>query len=185
MEDHEIVSLYWERDERAIRETEKQYGRYLFKIAYHILGEREDSRECVNDTYLRAWNAIPPERPVFLSLYLGKIARTVSIDRFRARNRKKRRPTEYAASLSELEECISSGNTTEQYADARLLADAVNRFLRAKSAEERGVFIGRYYFMDSVREIAFHYGISESKTKAMLHRLRAGLRLYLEKEGFL
>lgn len=184
MQDAEIVALYWERNERAIRETERQYGRYLFQIAHNILREREDSRECVNDTYLRAWNSMPPGRPGALSLYLGKITRNLSIDRFRTRTRKKRGGTEYESSLSELEECISAGNTTEQLADARALAAALNAFLKTLSPEARGVFIGRYYYMDSIREVAFHYGISESKTKSMLWRIRIRLREYLEKEGY-
>ncbi len=185
MQDDQIVALYWERNERAIQETQKQYGRYLFKIAYRILGEREDSRESVNDTYFKAWNMIPPARPAALSLYLGRITRQLSIDRLRTKNRKKRRATEYASSLSELEECISAGNTTEQYADIRLLAETLNTFLEGLSAEERGLFIGRYYYMDSVREAAFNYKMSESRAKSMLYRTRLKLRAYLEREGYL
>ena len=184
MEDQQIVALYWERDERAIRETDRQYGRYLFQIAYQILREREDSRESVNDTYLRAWTSIPPARPAALGLYLGKIIRHLSIDRFRSRNRKKRGAGEYVQSLEELEECISGGNTTEQYADVRALAEMLNRFLKEMKPEARGVFISRYYYMDSVRETAFYYGISEAKVKSMLQRMRIRLKAYLREAGF-
>lgn len=114
MRDDEIVTLYWKRDERAIKETKNEYGRYLFKIANNILDDFEDSRESVNDTYLAAWNSMPPHRPSILSTYLGKITRRISIDIFRKKNREKRRASEYALSLSELEECISGGSMPEE-----------------------------------------------------------------------
>ena len=184
MKDDEIVALYLKRDETAIRETERKYGRYLSRIAYNVLSDWEDSKECVNDTYLRAWDSIPPHRPECLSAYLRKITRQGSIDIFRKRNSEKRRMSEYAVSLSELEECLSAGNTTEQEVDLNLLSQAINAFLRTLSDEARDVFIGRYYFADSIREIARYCRMSESKVKSMLFRTRAGLKSYLEKEGF-
>lgn len=114
MQDDRIVAMYWQRDEAAIRETEEKYGSYLLKIAYNILFDLEDSKESVNDTYMKAWNSIPPYKPCILSSYLGKITRQLSIDVLRTRNRIKRRASEYAVSLSELEDCISSGDVTEQ-----------------------------------------------------------------------
>ena len=114
MQDEMIVDLYWKRDESAISETERKYGRYLSKIAYNILSDWEDSKETVNDTYLKAWNSMPTHKPSVLSTYLGKITRQLSIDAFRTRNRDKRKHSEYAVSLSELEDCISSSETTEQ-----------------------------------------------------------------------
>lgn len=183
MKDEEIVALYLNRDEAAIRETGLRYGRYLTRIAYNVLSDWEDSKECVNDTYLKAWNSIPPHRPECLSAYLGKITRQGSIDIFRRKASEKRRASEYDVSLSELEECLSAGNTTEEDADLNLLSNAINAFLRTCTDEVRDVFIGRYYFADSIREIARYCRMSESKVKSMLWRTRAGLKSYLQKEG--
>ena len=125
MEDAQIVCLYWDRDETAIRETETKYDRYLTKIAYNILYDMEDSRESVNDTYLAAWNSMPPHKPSVLSAYLAKLTRRISIDCFRCRTRDKRLPSEYAVSLTELEDCLSGGDTTEEAVNVKLLADAI------------------------------------------------------------
>lgn len=184
MEDETIVSLYWARDERAIRETEEKYDRYLTKIAYNILNDTQDSQESVNDTYLAAWDSMPPHRPSVLSAYLAKLTRRISIDRFRYRTRTKRLPSEYALSLSELSDCVSGGNTTEEIVNVKLLADSIGIYLRLQSPEARAAFLGRYYFLDSVKEIAAYCGISESKVKTLLYRTRLGLKDYLEKEGF-
>lgn len=184
MQDERIVELYWQRDEAAIRETEQKYGPYLSKIAYNILADWEDCKECVNDTCLKAWNSIPPHKPQVLRTYLGKLTRERSIDMFRCRNRTKRQGSEYTVSLSELEECVSGGNKTEQSVNMHLLAEAINDFLHTLSPEARNTFVGRYYFMDSIKEVAAYYGMSESKVKSMLHRTRLGLKAYLEQEGF-
>jgi len=184
MEDEAIVSLYWDRDERAIQETEEKYDRYLTKIACNILNNTEDSRESVNDTYLAAWESMPPHKPSALSAYLAKLTRRISIDRFRYRTREKRMASEYAVSLSELGDCVSGGNTTEELVNVKLLADTIGIFLRLQSEDVRTVFLGRYYFLDSVREIAAYCGMSESKVKSLLHRTRLSLKAYLEKEGF-
>ena len=184
MEDTEIVSLYWDRDESAIRETETKYDRYLTKIAYNILADLEDSRESVNDTYMAAWESMPPHRPTVLSAYLAKLTRRISIDRFRYRTRDKRMASEYAISLSELSDCVSGGNTTEEIINVKLLADTIGIYLRLQSPEARTAFLGRYYFLDSVREVARYCGMSESKCKSLLHRTRVGLKDYLRKEGF-
>lgn len=184
MEDEQIVSLYWQRDESAIRETEQKYDRYLTKIAMNILSDVEDSQESVNDTYLAAWNSIPPHRPGVLSAYLGKLTRRISIDRFRYRNRDRRRDSEYALSLSELEECVSGGDTTEEAVNVTLLAETIAAFLRRQSEESRNVFIGRYYYLDPVKEVAQYCGISEGKCKTLLFRTRQALKAHLIKEGF-
>lgn len=184
MEDEKIVALYWDRDEGAIRETERKYDRYLTKIAYNILNNLDDSRESVNDTYLAAWDSMPPHRPSVLSAYLAKLTRRISIDCFRYRTRDKRMASEYAVSLSELGECVSGGNTTEELVNVKLLADAIGIFLRLQSEEARTAFLGRYYFLDSVKEVAAYCGMSESKCKSLLHRTRLGLKDYLTKEGF-
>ena len=184
MEDEKIVDLYWQRSESAIRETEIKYDRYLTKIANNILADAEDSRESVNDTYLAAWNSMPPHRPGVLSTYLGKLTRRISIDCFRRRTRQKRGGSEYEVSLSELGDCVSGGNTTEEIVNVRLLADAIGIFLRLQSEEALNAFIGRYYYLDSLKEVAAYCGMTESKCKSLLHRTRLGLKDYLTKEGF-
>lgn len=184
MEDEQIVALYWDRNEAAIQETEAKYQRYLTKIAYNILNNVDDSQESVNDTYLAAWNSIPPHRPGILSAYLAKLTRRISIDCFRGRTRQKRMASEYALSLSELEDCLCTGDTTQELVNVRLLADAIGVYLRLQSPQARNAFLGRYYFLDSIREVAAYCGMSESKTKSLLYRTRVGLREYLEKEGF-
>ena len=184
MEDEQIVNLYWQRQETAIRETEAKYDRYLTKIAYNILADHEDSRESVNDTYFAAWESMPPHRPSVLSAYLAKLTRRISIDRFRYRTREKRMGSEYAVSLSELGDCVSGGNTTEEIVNVKLLADAIGIYLRLQSEEARTAFIARYYFLDPLKEVAACLGISESKCKTLLYRTRVGLKDYLEKEGF-
>ena len=184
MEDAQIVCLYWDRNETAIRETENKYDRYLTKIAYNILYDMEDSRESVNDTYLAAWNSMPPHRPGRLSTYLGKITRQVSIDIFRRRTSKKRAASEYALSLSELEECVSGGDTTVEEAELHRLAASIDCWLRTLPRPTRNAFVGRYYFMDSLRDVAGYCGMSEAKAKSVLYRARQSLRNYLEQEGF-
>lgn len=184
MEDSEIVDLYWERDEMAITHTQEKYDRYLTKIAWNILANAEDSRESVNDTYLAAWNSMPPHRPGVLSTYLGKITRRISIDCFRGRNRDKRRDSQYALSLEELGECVSGGNTTEEIVNVKLLADAIGIYLRLQSPRARTAFLARYYYLDSLKEVAAACGMTESQTKSLLYRTRVGLKEYLKKEGF-
>ena len=184
MEDELSVDLYWNRDEDAIGKTQEKYDRYLTKIAYNILANAEDSRESVNDTYLAAWDSMPPHRPAVLSTYLGKLTRRISIDCFRGRTRAKRVPSQYAMSLEELGECVSGGNPTEEIVNVKLLADAIGMFLRLQSDEARNLFIGRYYYLDSLKEAAAYCGMSESKAKSLLFRTRIALKEYLEKEGF-
>lgn len=184
MRDEEIVELYWEREEAAIHETEKKYGHYLTKIAYNVLSDWEDSKESVNDTYLKAWNSMPPLRPSFLSGYLGKLTRQISIDIFRRRNSAKRGKSEYALSLSELEDCISDGNSTQQNVDLHMLSQSINEYLRTLPVEIRDIFVGRYYYADSVRKVASYYNMSEAKVKSILYRTRLKLKEHLKKEGF-
>ena len=184
MQDFEIVSLYWDRNEAAIAQTQKKYERYLTKIAYNILSDLDDSYESVNDTYLAAWNSIPPHRPAILSTYLGKLTRRISIDAFRKRNRDKRRESQYELSLSELSDCLSGGDTPEQEMDAKLLAELINLFLRDLPEDARNLFIGRYYYLDPLKEVARYCKMSESKAKTLLFRTRCSLKEFLQKEGF-
>lgn len=184
MEDAEIVELYWARDEDAVSQTKTKYGAYLNRVAYNILSDLEDSQECVSDTLLAAWRSMPDNRPKNLRTYLGKITRQVSIDLYRRRNRMKRYASEYAISLEELGDSFTDGRTPEDELNARLLTETVNRFLRTLPDEARNTFIGRYYFFDSVKNVARYCGMSESKCKSILYRTRQSLKVYLQKEGF-
>lgn len=184
MKDEKIVALYWERNEDAIRETSQKYGAYLSKITYNVLSDFEDSEECVNDTYLKAWNSMPMHKPNILSCYLGKIARQLSIDVFRKKHTVKRYASEYAISLCELGDSFSDGSTPEQELDAIALDDAINTFLHTLSEDARNTFIGRYYFFDSLKNVAAYCGMSEGTVKGMLYRTRQALKAYLIEEGF-
>ena len=184
MEDQRIVELYWQRDENAIAETAKKYGKYLHSIAYRILRDESDAEECVSDACFAAWNAMPPHRPAVLSAFLGKLARRISIDVLRKRNAEKRGAGEYALALNELEECVSGNDSVEEEAVREALRNRINVFLKTLPADERNVFLRRYWYMEGVRDIAKRSGFSESKVKSMLHRTRAKLRTVLEKEGW-
>ena len=184
MKDEQIVALYWDRNEEALRETEQKYGAYLAKISYNILSDLEDSKECVNDTYLKAWNSMPTHRPGVLSAYLGKITRQLSIDVFRKKHSVKRFASEYAVSLDELGDSFSDGSTPEQSLDSKALDEAINRFVRALPDDARNAFIGRYYFFDSLKAVAAYCGMSEGKAKSLLYRTRQSLKVYLVEEGF-
>lgn len=185
MQDREIVELYLKRDESALTETKSKYDRYLHKIALNILGDRGDCEECLSDVYLGAWNSIPPKSPSILQTYLAKLTRRSAIDILRKRGRDKRRASEYSVSLDELEDCLSDNKTPEQEVDSKLLADAINAWLRTLSPQQQAAFIGRYYYADSIRDIAGYLGVSENNVKSILYRLRAALREHLEKEEIL
>ncbi len=184
MTDASIVDLYWNRNEDAIQQTKLKYETYLMKVAYNILANIDDSKECVNDTYLSAWDSIPPNRPGVLSTYLGKITRQISIDVFRKRHAAKRYASEFALSLEEFADTFADRNMPEQEFDAKLLRQAINRFVRELPKENRNVFIGRYYFFDSVKKVAAYCDISEEKAKTVLFRTRQSLKEYLKREGF-
>lgn len=184
MKDEKIVQLFLNRNEAALTETEKKYGNYLFKIAHNILKDLEDCKESVNDTYLKTWNSIPPNRPNVLSTYLGKIIREVSIDLFRKETSAKRGGTEYSYSISELEESLSKGNDTENVVEENLLAKAISDYLRCISAIQADIFVCRYYFADSIADISKYTGYSQAKLKSMLYRIRQGLKEHLESEGY-
>jgi RNA polymerase sigma-70 factor (ECF subfamily) len=183
--DSDITEMYRERNESAIRETEKKYSAYLGKIARNILGNSQDSEEVVNDTYLKAWNSIPPHNPENLATFLGKIVRNLSLNTLRNSSCLKRQGASRAVSLSELEECIpSGGESPEQAVESKLLSDKINEWLEGVPAEIGDVFIGRYFFMDSLKTIATNHDMSESKVKNILYRSRLGLKEFLQKEGF-
>ncbi len=183
MEDEKIIDLYWERNQRAVGVTEEKYGAYCRKIAWNILYNQEDCEECVNDTWLRAWNAMPDERPCMLSAFLGAITRNLSLDRYRKLHAGKRGNGEMAYVYDELSDCIA-GEGPEEQADANALTETLNAFLKQTEKENRMIFIRRYWYMESVGAIAKKYGISESKVKSSLFRTRNKLRAYLHKEGY-
>ncbi len=185
MDDQQIIDLYWSRSEDAVSETARKYGGYCYSIAYNILTNREDAEESVSDTYIAAWKLMPPRRPSILATFLGKITRRLSIDRWRTKNRKKRGGGEIVLALDELEECVADPLNTETAYDRKRLAGAVNGFLKGLPETERQVFLCRYWYMDTVSDIAGYYGFSGSKVTSMLHRTRKKLRAVLEQEELL
>lgn len=183
MDDKGVLALYWQRDPVAVEETQRSYGRYIRAVAQGILRDGSDAEECANDVYMDAWNSIPPGRPEDLRTYLGKLARRRALDRLRYRMADKRGGGETPLSLWELGECVSARNDVAETVDQQDLTLFLNRFLCSLSDEKRRVFLRRYWYFDTIEEIAKRYGFSESKVKVMLHRMRRDLRKYLSKEG--
>jgi RNA polymerase sigma-70 factor (ECF subfamily) len=184
MEDFEIVEMYWDRDENAITQTDRKYGKYCRKIAYSILFDREDTEECVNDTWLQTWNSIPPHRPERLSTYLGKICRNIAINLFEKLSADKRGGTEIDACLDEMAEVVGQTSDVEEQLDLSVLTDAINGFLKQCEKQARIVFVQRYWYMLNVKEIAKENGMSESNVKMTLMRTREKLKEYLIEEGY-
>lgn len=185
MDDRQIIALFNERSEAALSETAKKYGRYCYTVAYNILRNEEDSEECVNDTWMRAWDSIPPQCPERLSAFLGKITRNLALNRYKHKNREKRGGGQTLLVLEELVECVPGAESTEEAVGEALLVDVLNRFLEGLPAEKRKIFMRRYWYMSSVKEIAEEFGLSESKVKMTLLRLRNKLKQTLEKEGII
>jgi len=184
MEDCKIIELYWQRCETAIEQTQKKYGRYCFSIANNILPNEEDAQECVNDTYLAAWNAIPPNRPKVLSTFLGKLTRRISIDRWRILSADKRGGGAIPLALEELNQCIPGNLDAQAQVEAKELAVCINSFLAGLPEIERRVFLLRYFDMASLKEIQEKFHFSDSKVKTTLYRTRKKLKTHLEKEGY-
>lgn len=183
MEDFQIVDLYWARNEKAISESERKYGRMLKSLSHSILTSREDAEECVNDTYLAAWQSMPTERPSYLGAFLSKITRNLSIDRYRRSHREKRGGVDNL--MAELSECIPAGDSVEKEYENGRLASALNGFLYRLSPEKRAMFICRYFYSQSIGEIAARLGVSESNVKITLYRQREALRRMLEEQELL
>ena len=181
MEDKRIVDLYWQRDEQALAETRLAYHRYLTRIARNVLPSEQDAEECVNDVYLRAWNAIPPHRPMRLSTFLGKIARRLALDRRAALTAEKRGGGTHAHILEEWRDCLPHGGGDPS--DDLAVREALERFLYRLPTEQRRVFLLRYWYGDPIKEIAAARNSTESRIKMMLSRIRGELKEYLEKEG--
>lgn len=185
MKDNEIVALYIARDETAIDITDKKYGSYCFVIANNLLGDRQDAEECVNDAYLKTWNAIPPAQPQNLKIFLGRITRNLALDRFRANNRVKRGGGELLTPLDEVVELVA--DTTELSDDGaeREFVELLSNFLKKLSVRERNIFIRRYFYFDSAACIAEMLGLRESNVNMILSRTRKKLRELLRKEGYI
>ena len=185
MDDQSIVALYWDRSEQAIAETDRKYGAYCYSIAYHALANNEDAEESVSDTYMAAWNRLPPHRPSVLATFLGKITRRISINRWKAKNTAKRGGGQITLTLEELDDCVDGKQNIERAYESNELVLAFNRFLETLPETERDVFLRRYWFFDPIADIAESFGFAQSKVTSMLYRTRGKLRKQLEKEGFL
>lgn len=183
MDDNEIIDLFWERSEIAIKESEIKYGKLCKHIAMNILNSNEDAQECINDTYLGAWNAIPPYRPNVLAAFLCRITRNLALKKYDY-NSAKKRDIKMQLPLEELENYLLSASNVEEDYNAKYLAELMNCFLRTLTYEKRNIFIRRYWFFDSIADISNRFEISESKTKSILFRTRNELRSHIRKEGY-
>lgn len=183
MEDYRIVDMYWDRDEGAIAESDRKYGRMLNSLSFALLSSREDAEECVNDTYIDAWNAMPTARPDNLGAFLSKITRRISIDRFRAKHRQKRGGVDNLT--LELMDCIPSSESVESEYENERLKEALDSFLYSLDREKRVMFVRRYFYSHSIEQISEQMKISVSKVKTTLFRVRKSLKEYLEKEELL
>lgn len=183
MQDSQIIDLYWDRNEQAITETQRSYGSYCHSIAFHILYDHDDADECVNDTWLRAWNAIPPQRPGKLALFLGTITRNLSLDRWKGKHAMKRGSGEMTLALDELAECVPDRNSTEDAVEAAELERLLNEFLHTLPERECNVFLRRYWYVEEYKDIAKKYGMNLNTVRTTLFRTRAKLKSFLEKEG--
>ena len=185
MTDDELIALLEARDKNALTELEKKYGAYCSSVAMNILRSREDTEECLNDAYLSAWNAIPPAKPDDLKIYLAGLTRNAAISRWRKAHAQKRGSGHMELLLEELSDAAASDSALEKLDDTLALKDAFNAFLGSLSQEQRRIFLRRYWFMDTVKEIAEKLGISQSKVKVTLHRTRNKLKKLLGREGLL
>lgn len=183
MLDEKIVDMYWARSEDAISETSKKYGKYCFSIAYNILRNSEDSDECVNDTYMNAWNSMPTSRPQKLASFLGKITRNLALNRYEYNTAKKRGDGQIEVALDELGECVSGSESAETVIDKLIYDDVLNTFLGGLTEENRKIFVSRYWYLRSPSEIAKKYRISESSVNVRLYRMRGSLKELLKMEG--
>ncbi|MBQ3082255.1 MAG: sigma-70 family RNA polymerase sigma factor [Clostridia bacterium] len=183
MEDYQIVDLYWARSESAIEQTKTKYGRTLTGISFSLVSSREDAEECVNDTYLAAWNSMPTERPTYLGAFLAKIVRRLSVSRYRLAHAEKRGGAE--GPVAELTDCIPSSMDVEKQFENGMLTAALNRFIEGLDKEKRYMFLRRYFYSDSVSDIAASLGAGEGRVKTTLHRIRLSLHDFLEKEGLI
>lgn len=184
MSDERIVELYWQRDEQAIKETDIKYRKFLLSVAYNIVNDASDSEECLNDTYIGAWNSIPPARPTLLQAFLATIVRRTAIDRYKARKRQKRIVSELTVSLSEVEDFIADDYDIYSEADANELGRTISDFVRSLSDRRMYIFMSRYYFARPIKEIAKLLECSESTVNKEIAAIKCDLKEKLEKEGY-
>lgn len=184
MDDEKIIELYFERSEQAISESGAKYGAYCFKVAFNILDNHEDSEECVNETWFRSWNAIPPKRPSRLAAFFARITRNLALDIVDEKTAAKRGGGEYIAALEELSECTASSSGAEDEFSRKTLEEDINRFLKAAAVRECDIFLSRYFYLETISEIARRYGLKESNVTVILSRTRKKLREFLIKEGY-
>ena len=184
MEDHQIIGLYWARDERAICESANKYGGFCRRISYNILHSGDDADECVNDTWLHAWTAMPPERPNLLSAFLGRIVRNLSLSRWREKHAAKRTGGAQVL-LDELADCLPGGIETESEFEARETAHSIDRWLDAQTEDDRALFVRRYWYGENIADLAEAAGLPVQRLTKRMFNLRRSLRKYLEQEGVL
>lgn len=185
MEDSQIVELFWKREQTAIEESEKKYGKYCFSVAKNILEDQEDSEECVNDTWMQAWKSMPPHRPEVLRMFFAKITRALSWNRYRAEHAQKRGGGQVALVLEELEECVAGGGSPEEAVLAKELGELIREFVLGLPEKDRYVFARRYFFTESIAEIADDYGMTENHVTVTLSRARKKLREALTGRGYM
>lgn len=185
MTDEKIIALFWNREETAIGELQTKYGAYCFRVADNILKNREDSEECVNDTWLRVWNTIPPACPKVLRMFLAKITRNLSFNRYQAKHTIKRGSGEMEMVLEELEECLADGFSLEDEVLAGELKQSINQFVYGLSEQSGNVFVRRYFYAESITEIAKRYRLTENYVTVILSRTRKALKSYLKREGYI
>jgi RNA polymerase sigma-70 factor (ECF subfamily) len=183
MDDEKIIDLFWQRAENAIAEVSDKYSNYCCSISYRILHSNEDAEECVNDTWLRAWNAIPPASPNRLATFLGKITRNLSLNRYEKANAEKRGGGVVEIAISELEDCLPSETNVEDEVEEAYLSELIDRFLDFLPKQARDVFVQRYWYLSSISDIAADLGLSENNVKSILFRTRNKLKQQLQKEG--
>ena len=181
--DGEIIGLYWARDERAIACTADKYEKLLFHIANNVLTDRADCEECLNDTYLGIWNAIPPQRPAVFPAFISKIMRNIATDRYKHRMRSKRVPNALTVSLEEIGDTLSLGDTVDDERNAREIGDLINSYLKTLNDRQRYIFIGRYYMGDTLETIAAELHVNASTVHREVGRIRQGLKEHLERNG--
>lgn len=184
MDDNGIIQLYWDRNDYAIRATSEKYGHYCKKIAKNILNDEEDAEECVNDTYLNAWNSMPTRWPEHLATFLGKITRNLSFNKYKHDHTEKRGGGEIVLILDELAECVSDTDNVEQIIERQELIKAINTFVRGLPPKKKNIFTRRYWYADSISDIAKDYGILQGTVSKALERTRKQLKSYLTERGF-
>ena len=183
MEDSKIIDLYWARSQQAVAESENKYGAYCRTVARNILDRAEDAEECVNDTWLRAWNVMPPQRPAVLQAFFGKLTRNLSLDRWRRERAQKRGGSQVELAIEELEDCLAARDRVEEALDTQHTAGLISDFVRGLSKQDRVLFVRRYWYLDDIQTLARRMGMGQSQVKSRLHRIRKRLKTELEKEG--